>query len=147
MARTCAVVSMSFRATRQDDSQVSSRLSSSYGRSSTTVRISDEFANLMRVGALRIAFGLSAIRCKFVILFRVARKTGNWEKRADFPWLIGGVWFRLPRCGRRSAQKPLDFRSRDFSTWTAGRDHFLRIIYRASCYAQNTAIVSRFNNS
>jgi hypothetical protein len=26
MARTCAVVSMSFRATRQDDSQVSNRL-------------------------------------------------------------------------------------------------------------------------
>jgi hypothetical protein len=56
--------------------------------------------------------------------FPRARANINWEKRADFLLLIGGVSFRLPPCGRRSAQKPLDFHSRDFSSWTAGRHHF-----------------------
>jgi hypothetical protein len=73
-----------FSSTRQDDSQVSNRLSFSYGRSSTTVKIFDEFANLMRVGALRIAFGISAIRCEFVILFRVARKQGIGKREPTF---------------------------------------------------------------
>jgi len=56
--------------------------------------------------------------------FPSARANIHWEKRADFPLLIGGVSFRLPPCGRPSAQKPLDFHSRDFSSWTAGRHHF-----------------------